>query len=77
MGLVVCAEGVESEAAIDLLAGLRCDLGQGFCISRPLPAGAFAEWLARQEQGFAGIPAAPQRAAGIVIGEGGALVARG
>jgi EAL domain-containing protein (putative c-di-GMP-specific phosphodiesterase class I) len=77
MGLVVCAEGVESEAAIELLVGLHCDIGQGFCISRPLPAGAFAEWLARQEQGLAARPAAPERAAGVVIGEGSVLAARG
>ena len=33
MGLVVCAEGVESEAAIDLLASLNCDIGTGVLAS--------------------------------------------
>jgi len=38
MGLVVCAGGIESGAVMDLLAGLNCDIGQGFGISRPVPA---------------------------------------
>ncbi len=74
MGLVVCAEGVESEAAIDLLLGMGCDIGQGFCISRPMPAGAFAEWLARQDPGPG--PAPARAAAPIVIGEGSVLASR-
>ena len=49
MGLVVCAEGVESEAAAALLATLACDTGQGFHFSRPVTAGAFFEWLTRYE----------------------------
>jgi len=49
MGLVVCAEGVESEGAAALLLSLNCDVGQGFCFSRPVPAGAFVEWLTRHE----------------------------
>ena len=58
MGLVVCAEGVESEAATALLLSLNCDIGQGFCFSRPVPAGVFVEWLTRHEQELA---AASQR----------------
>ncbi len=53
MGLVVCAEGVESEAAAALLISLNCDIGQGFCFSRPVPAGVFVEWLNRHEQNLA------------------------
>ncbi|MBN8281223.1 MAG: EAL domain-containing protein [Gammaproteobacteria bacterium] len=72
MGLVVCAEGVESEAAIDMLLGMKCDIGQGFCISRPMAAGAFADWLARREA-----PAAVHdRPAGTVIGEGTIVASR-
>lgn len=65
MGLVVCAEGVESEGAAALLLSLNCDIGQGFCFSRPVPAGAFVEWLTRHELG----PAATgqSRAAGSAI----------
>ena len=38
LGLSVCAEGVESRAALDLLATLGCDACQGFYIARPVPA---------------------------------------
>jgi diguanylate cyclase (GGDEF)-like protein len=81
MGLVVCAEGVESEAAIDLLLGMNCDIGQGFCISRPVPAGALAEWLARHEAALtAGAPSG-ERLPGVRgaagIGEGTILAVRG
>lgn len=62
MGLVVCAEGVESNAAVELLRSLGCDIGQGYCISRPVPAGAFVEWLGRYEQALATATQAPLNA---------------
>jgi EAL domain-containing protein (putative c-di-GMP-specific phosphodiesterase class I)/ActR/RegA family two-component response regulator len=37
LGLKVCAEGVESRAALDLLEILRCDFCQGYFISRAVP----------------------------------------
>jgi EAL domain-containing protein (putative c-di-GMP-specific phosphodiesterase class I) len=37
LGLELCAEGVESGAALDLLAVMRCDRCQGFFISRAVP----------------------------------------
>jgi diguanylate cyclase (GGDEF)-like protein len=36
--LNVVAEGIESEAVLGRLAALGCDTGQGYVISRPLPA---------------------------------------
>lgn len=45
MGLKVVAEGVESEAMLDRLKVLHCDLAQGFHVSRPLPPDALATWL--------------------------------
>jgi len=36
--LNVVAEGIETEAVLDHLAGLGCDTGQGYFIARPLPA---------------------------------------
>jgi diguanylate cyclase (GGDEF)-like protein len=36
--LNVVAEGIETEDVLDHLAGLGCDTGQGYFISRPLPA---------------------------------------
>jgi EAL domain len=38
LGLRLVAEGVETEAHLHELAGLGCDLAQGYHISRPLPA---------------------------------------
>ena len=47
LGLRVCAEGVESRAALDLLATLGCDSCQGFYISRPLPASEIESLVTR------------------------------
>jgi diguanylate cyclase len=38
LGLRVVAEGVEDDASFELLAGLDCDLAQGYLISKPRPA---------------------------------------
>jgi EAL domain-containing protein (putative c-di-GMP-specific phosphodiesterase class I) len=35
--LRVVAEGVEDQHCLALLTGLRCDLVQGYVISRPVP----------------------------------------
>lgn len=45
LGLRVVGEGVEDQAAMANLAGLRCDLAQGYCISRPLSSAALRDWL--------------------------------
>jgi EAL domain-containing protein (putative c-di-GMP-specific phosphodiesterase class I) len=45
LGLRVVAEGVETQDTWDLLAKLGCDVAQGYYLSRPLPADAFAQWL--------------------------------
>jgi EAL domain-containing protein (putative c-di-GMP-specific phosphodiesterase class I) len=45
LGLNVVAEGVEDERTLKQLELLGCDLAQGYHLSRPLPANAFAEWL--------------------------------
>lgn len=43
--LTVVAEGVEDEAARDVLLSLGCDVAQGFLYARPLPAEGFVTWL--------------------------------
>jgi diguanylate cyclase (GGDEF)-like protein len=45
MGLKVTAEGVETEAVLERLRALGCDLAQGYLISKPLPAAALEEWF--------------------------------
>jgi EAL domain-containing protein (putative c-di-GMP-specific phosphodiesterase class I)/GGDEF domain-containing protein len=37
LGLKVTAEGVETPTALSLLAGMGCDLAQGYLIARPMP----------------------------------------
>ncbi len=49
LGLRVVGEGVEDETTLDLLYRLGCDLAQGFCISRPQPAGELS-FVARAVQ---------------------------
>ena len=47
LGLTVVAEGVEDQATFDRLATLGCDMAQGYCISRPIPADQFQAWEAQ------------------------------
>jgi diguanylate cyclase (GGDEF)-like protein/PAS domain S-box-containing protein len=60
--LEVIAEGIEQEAQLDLLVGMGCELGQGYLVSRPVPAdqllavASFAPDARRQPQ--AGLPTA-------------------
>ncbi|MCC5868891.1 MAG: EAL domain-containing protein [Gammaproteobacteria bacterium] len=46
LGLKVIAEGIECSEELAMLEAMRCDQAQGYHISRPLPAAAFAAWLA-------------------------------
>lgn len=45
LGLVVVAEGIEDAKTWQHLKTLNCDLGQGYYMSRPLPAEALTRWL--------------------------------
>jgi diguanylate cyclase (GGDEF)-like protein len=48
LGLKVVAEGIETPEVWSALLRLGCDLGQGYYISRPMPAAAVPDWLRRQ-----------------------------
>jgi EAL domain-containing protein (putative c-di-GMP-specific phosphodiesterase class I) len=43
LGLKVCAEGVETAAALDFLAEVGCDFAQGYYIGRPMAADAIPD----------------------------------
>jgi len=49
MGLKVVAEGVENEDVLTRLRELRCDLVQGYHLSRPLPPTRLEAWLVEWE----------------------------
>jgi EAL domain-containing protein (putative c-di-GMP-specific phosphodiesterase class I) len=50
LGLRVVAEGVETPDVLERLAAMGCDQGQGFTISRALPAPQFTAWMTAQER---------------------------
>ena len=47
LGLRVVAEGVESKQAMESLRLMRCDLAQGFFVSKPLRAQELERWRSR------------------------------
>lgn len=46
LGFRVVAEGIETAEAYELLKHMGCDEGQGYFMSKPLPAPAFEQWYA-------------------------------
>ncbi|MEM6708917.1 MAG: EAL domain-containing protein [Pseudomonadota bacterium] len=61
LGLTVVAEGVENEAAVELLCSWGCDDLQGYFFSKPLPPEAVEARLASASE-QTGSPVVPQRA---------------
>jgi diguanylate cyclase (GGDEF)-like protein len=49
LGLKVVAEGVETPAQVEFLRAQGCDELQGYLVSRPVDAAAFARWFAECE----------------------------
>lgn len=47
LGLKVVAEGIENAEAWELLSKMGCDQGQGYFISKPMPADQLTGWLQR------------------------------
>ena len=60
LGLRVVAEGAETQAELAALADRRCELVQGFAISRPLSAAKLDVWLRAADRGGVFRTAAPQ-----------------
>ena len=54
LGMKVVAEGVETQAQLDFLCAHGCDELQGYLLSRPVEAEAFAAWFRLQD-----VPASP------------------
>ncbi len=65
LGLSVVAEGIESAAVLRLLQELHCDEGQGYHMSKPMPAAEFCDWVARWQ---ARAPARPGLGAELSVG---------
>jgi diguanylate cyclase (GGDEF)-like protein/PAS domain S-box-containing protein len=59
LGMTLVAEGVETKGNLTELAGLGCDVAQGYHLSRAIPADAFDLWSA----GRPITPAPPQKVA--------------
>jgi diguanylate cyclase (GGDEF)-like protein/PAS domain S-box-containing protein len=55
VGLKVTAEGIEDEATMLRLAALKCDVAQGYYLSRPLPAEGATAWM-RSRSALSGAP---------------------
>jgi len=51
LGLVVVAEGVEDQAAWQMLVAQGCDFAQGYHLSRPLPAEDLERWWGERAAG--------------------------
>ena len=49
LGRKSVAEGVETQAQWDPLAGFGCDMAQGYFIACPKPADGFPAWLANYQ----------------------------
>lgn len=49
LGLIVVAEGVETQKALELLRNMGCDVVQGFLISKPLSIDGFNEFIKSKE----------------------------
>ena len=53
LNLDVVAEGVESERIWEQLKALDCVIGQGYHLTRPVPAPELGEWLANYQAAMA------------------------
>ena len=45
LGLRTVAEGVETEAQLEILLQLDCDMGQGYLFAKPMPVTEWLRWM--------------------------------
>jgi EAL domain-containing protein (putative c-di-GMP-specific phosphodiesterase class I)/CheY-like chemotaxis protein len=45
LGLRTVAEGIETQAQLDILLDLDCDMGQGYLFAKPMPVTEWVEWM--------------------------------
>jgi diguanylate cyclase len=64
LGLTVVAEGVETEDHVSTLAGLGCDIAQGYHYARPMPPDELTTWLAARSTVDSAVPQSSRAAAG-------------
>jgi EAL domain-containing protein (putative c-di-GMP-specific phosphodiesterase class I) len=50
LNLHTCAEGVETEADLDVMRALGCELVQGYLLARPMPKAQLPDWVARRPE---------------------------
>jgi len=60
LGLKVIAEGVENREIWDRLVALGCDMGQGYLMSRPIPAPELTAWLYESPWGLGRLKIRPR-----------------
>lgn len=49
LGLKVVAEGIETQATWNILEKMGCDYGQGYFMSKPMPADELSQWITHWE----------------------------
>ncbi|MGY2084425.1 putative bifunctional diguanylate cyclase/phosphodiesterase [Blastococcus sp. SYSU DS0539] len=59
LGLSLVAEGVEDDETAAVLAGLGCDVAQGYAMARPMAVAEFVRWLADRPAPRAAAPTVP------------------
>ena len=59
--MTVVAEGIESDAQLELLQRLGCDAGQGYLLARPLAVDELTELLATTNGRIAAVHGAQSR----------------
>jgi diguanylate cyclase len=62
LGLKLVAEGVETAEVLALLAGMGCDVAQGYHVARPMPLRALEALLTAEEPKTAGVMKPARRA---------------